>query len=62
MNFIQKCSVSKVSSFKLRSKLKNEFLIYKKEVQVPFFCSGSKFLFSKIAKKVKFKSYGLNKW
>ena len=27
---------SKVSSFKLRFKLKNEFLIYKKEVQVPF--------------------------
>ena len=52
MNFIQKCSVSKVSSFKLRSKLKNEFLIYKKEVQVPFFVQVQQknFLFSTIAK------------
>ena len=43
---------SKVSSFKLRLKLKNEFLIYKKEVQVPFFVQvqHKKLLFSKIAK------------
>ena len=46
-----------VLSFKLRFKLKNEFLICKKDVQVQH-----KTFFSVKLRKVKFKSYGLDQW